>query len=375
MFNTPELEVEAESPQLRQLRQGYRIASAKAFRPKYYQDTDLKELSVKLTDLGVFSETPDIGDLRLLMDDAVTEMDPAAAEAKDEASILPAWVSRTARTAKQTASKAYVFGDDAWKATAFISERQKLKWQHRGRLADETMKMDEVERQAAENVKQVMQNYGRLPDAARFWAAIPVGPYISFQVASLQNLRNGTKIALQEMGLAEPDQGSLLAKHGVDRKSQALGVYRLGSLVGVLTAKAAKYPILAAAAAAAAAQGLDRGDGEEEEKMDAIRLEAPDYQRYSELHFVGSDPNQVGVDYYIDGSYSNYFQAARRAVRAAMLSGEFNEEPWQAAMDEVTRPWRDPDIFPGLVMEAMTNEDHYGNPIYREPPGTDSWPI
>lgn len=315
-----------------------------------------------LNRLGVIGGNVDVGDSEFYLGDTrarFSNLDPGAAgwrrfkaKAKQALSVFP---------------RSYVAGDDAWKAAAFLSEMKKLRWMKPG--ADEGA----LQLEAAELVKQTMQNYERIPKLIQAIRAVPVvGPFVAFPTASMINLKNQHMRAMREMGLLKPAEGSVLRSGGeAGWRQRYVGLHRLASLYGSLTVGASVAGTLVKGLVAAASPVLPDLELLDDEQIDPqlqkdFENAGPQYAAASRMKIVGRSKEQAGKFFGIDTSFIDYYNIASRPIIAAIRAGRFDENAWKAAFEEITKQYTDPDLFTGTIAELKTGKDEWGRTIYSD---------
>lgn len=337
---------------------------------------ELKADAVKAVRLGVTTGSVDARDVNLYVEGIDQSL------GRWEARKPSAW-RRAARKAwdwnpilgvGRPYRKAYTIEDDIPKLLAWKAEKEKLFRAYSDQITKGEVTVEDIEVEAAEITKSTMQNYDRMPRIVQHFRSTPfLAPFVAFPAASIINLKNQLRRGLQEIGAIDADAGSLLEKAGANSSTAAWGALRLGSTAGTVLGAASMAEMIRAAVQGSAEDtwlekfvgALDLPEEPEQKKQlneDILRT-APFYARDSELLPVRKDGTVV---YYIDLSFSDYFNAAKRPFLAALRAPDFDEAAFDEGIKAALEPFFAKDILTGAVGEIVFNRDRYGNEIFQE---------
>lgn len=276
-------------------------------------------------ELGIIDEGVHYNDFQKTVNDAIGSHDPIR-----DASGLVAVDTVLGRIAKGSAgflSKWYRYGDAFWKVYAFEAER--------ARYEKTGMSKAEAEARAAQIVRDTMPTYSQVPELLQKLRLAPfVAPFLAFQAEMVRTTKNTVKLAFQELR---------------DPKTRGIGATRLAGV-----AAAAALPA-ALVATMRAAFGVDA----DEDK--AVRRFVPEFQRDSDLVYVGRQAN--GQPKYIDLSKTDPHSYLTDGFYA-LFRGKDAAEGLQRAGDEWAKPFTQEELLVRPILDVARNQKEPGGKVY-----------
>lgn len=276
-----------------------------------------RSLYLRLAKLGVVGDGGQSGEIRAVLRDAnASPLDRFAGGLKGKVI-----------TGVDGVLSLYGSEDDVWKAYAFLNEFARY------RRAYPERTVEEVERLAAEIVRDTYPSYSRVPRAVRGLRRVPlIAPFVSFTSEMIRNAKNSVVLAARELR---------------DPATRRIGVERS---IGLALA-AASVPALALAS-----RMLIGVDDEEDE---AVRRLSPPWNRENHLLYYARDEN--GVPLYVDLSATEPFSYIRRPIGILLRSG--NDKAGRIR-SELMKPWIGEDIFSGQMFDILRNTQPDGRRVY-----------
>lgn len=273
----------------------------------------------ELIELGVLHDNPYSGELKAAIEDVI-KIESYTGEAK-------------ARAALDFFQRVYQASDDFWKINGFENEMARLK-AIRPNLSDAERK-----KLAAKRIRDGYPTYSMVPRIIREIRRFPVaGSFVSFTWESMRTFKNQFLIMADDY------------RHG------GLGAIP-GRSIGLATASS----LFAAASAMSMAMfGLDDEDDE------AVRDLAPEWQKNSQILYLGYD--EEGHPVYIDLSFLDPYSYVKRPLTALMNGNNvgIGRKVWDA-LKEMFSPYYGLEIGTSAIVELLTNKNSdTGQPIYIE---------
>lgn len=246
-----------------------------------------------------------------------------------------------------SASAAYQAEDDFFKIVAYENEKAKYSkalFKDKYENLDEKQKQ-EVDKKAADIVKNTLPNYSRIPKSAKLLKAVPVaGTFISFQLEALRTSYNVVfNVAANEIKSSNKDV-------------RMIGYQRLFSLIATQGLKYGAMYLLAGAGS----------DDDDEKIKNAKRYVAP-WSKNSDIVVVESGDGKVS---YIDFSASDPRGQISKTLNA-FFSGENLMDSFAKSAGELISPFVSEDILFSTITSINRNEDPTGKEIYN-PEDTDA---
>jgi len=155
----------------------------------------------KMLGLGVVNTSVRLGESRALLAIAdetapirMFEKLSNVAKKYDKSGKVSSW----GKIARDTPEDIYMATDDFFKMNAFVTE---LDWLKRAnpKLAKTKKGLEELEKQAANKVKNTMPNYDRVPPAIKALREMPLGNFVAFPAEILRTSAHIMKTSLDEM--------------------------------------------------------------------------------------------------------------------------------------------------------------------------------
>ena len=154
-------------------------------------DEDLTNLYNKYLSLGIVNQNAKVGDIRALITSAEKTGVAGYANKVLDASLTEGGLSL--RKAYKGIERAYVAEDDIWKIAVFENELATL------RKAFPNKSIEQLEREAADLVRNTMPTYDMVPAAYRALRFSPIGNYFSFHAERFRNTYHTYKQAAKEI--------------------------------------------------------------------------------------------------------------------------------------------------------------------------------
>jgi len=246
-----------------------------------------------------------------------------------------------------SASAAYQAEDDFFKIVGYENEKAryaKALFKDKYENLDEKQKQ-EVDKKAADIIKNTLPNYSRIPKSAKLLKAVPVaGTFISFQLEALRTSYNVVfNVAANEIKSSNKDV-------------RAIGYQRLFSLIATQGLKYGAMYMLAGA-----------GSDDDDEKIKNTKRYVAPWSKNSDIVVVESGDGKVS---YIDFSASDPRGQISKTLNA-FFSGENPMDSFAKAAGELISPFVSEDILFSTITSIKRNEDPTGKEIYN-PEDTDA---
>jgi hypothetical protein len=262
-------------------------------------------------------------------------------------------LASAARTADRALTGLYRASDDLGKFYNWLEETSDLRWKyhldkpegHPDRVRwsggrDEAA----LEAEAAENIKQMGQTYGRSIPIAHKLARNPlVGPFVTFQFEMPRNLWNGIRDGAADIK-AWRDTGN--------PRALAMGTARLGGVVTGATAMAALDAAIGGLGATKAGQmlGLDKAAHTSDDKEAVRRLTAAPWSRYGSPVILSLDGDKVT---YMDGSGVDPYAIVTELTNA-LTDPKSAPEKLYAVADVMSQRYLSPELLAKAGVEFAT---------------------
>ena len=279
-----------------------------------------------------------------LMDQGVTAnfmQDLVGMNASNDAALQKGFLNLWNKATK-FAVKAYGASDDNFKIMHYLSELGKL------RRAFPGESQEVLEERAAQIARDIHQTYSDTYGAVKALKKVPfIAPFISFTSEVIRNSINLVRLARNEIREGKRTGNKELENNGWKRVA-SMGASWVGSFG--LTALSATIA------------------GVTPEEEDDLRRLLPDWQKNSQLFFLGKSGGKIK---FIDLSFSDPSNYLKRPVIGFMTSWfqddkTFNERVGQGvseAVMELAKPFLSEQLFTGAIMDVARNKDASGREI------------
>jgi hypothetical protein len=245
-------------------------------------------------------------------------------------------IANVAKIAGRAVSELYQAEDGVWKLYAWENEKARY------REARPDLSVPEVEKLAADIVRDTYPTYSKVPEAIKKLRRFPVvGTFVNFPAEVIRTTFNTLDLAVRELN---------------DPRTRAIGATRLVGTAVALTG------LSALSAGTMALTGITRKDDE-----DLKKFVAP-WQKNSRLIYLGRKP--TGEFRFVDMGYSDPHSNLIEPVIAFMQGKNFKES-MIAAGKAFVEPFASQEILYKAVSEASANMTETGRPVYNpeETPG------
>ncbi len=288
----------------------------------------------RLVELGVVGEELNYRDFADTVKDATTSR-----SAFDRTSgTAEGMFGSMLKSAKGLAEKMYRYGDSFWKVYAFENEMSRYKKAH------PELTQDQLERHVADIVRNTMPTYSKVPEGVKNLRRLPfIAPFVSFQAEVIRTTYNSMRLAFRELA---------------DSKTAAIGATRLAGLVA------------AAAIPSAIAMWLRGIQGIDADKEKKIRRFLPEYQKESQLYFVGSDKD--GKPQYVDASRFDPHAYIGDAVLAAVRHRDDPDKGYKDVLNELAKPFVSEELLVRPILDVARNKKEPGGQVYNPEDSTRS---
>lgn len=282
------------------------------------QDTGL-EYFAKLRRLGVVYDSPYAGEMMALLKDS--RLDETVFNWKP---------FKWGRAAVDFAQRFYGFGDDLWKIIGFENEKRLLLSARPG-LTEEA-----AEKEAAERIRNTYPTYSMTPRFINSLRRFPLmGTFVSFPAEIIRtsyHIVNNYARDVRDYGF----------------KSRLVQQKTLGLII--------------ATSAMAAIQAISRAiAGVDDDEEEALRLLSPEWQKNSNLMYLGRDKN--GALQTMDMSFLDPYGYWKRPINAVLQNQPLDEAIKSGARD-VLAPFFGQGIAFGAIMDAAMNKKDSGGRVF-----------
>jgi len=265
------------------------------------------ELYRKLLELGVVNNNTRLGDLTRLLQDV------GFGETVNSDKVLKLMM-RPLSKAKKIGEDLYTAEDDFWKITSWAMEKNRLEKAYSKYGVTKTM--DELEKEAANIVKNNIPNYDYVGEFVKATRKLPFGNFVAFPAEILRTSANIVKRGLDEVFMeVKNDKGELV------KPLRGIGMQRL---IGMATTSIA----VPTAVAKAAETIYDIS----EEQIEAMRRYVPQWSKNSVL--VPIKDKETGELKYIDFSHTNAYDTLYRPFLTVINSINEGRNDKDGIMDD-----------------------------------------
>lgn len=281
---------------------------------------DYRDFIKKMTKLRVIDEGARAGELRDVIKDAM---------AVDAEAIVNKRIDRVLKSALKGIENLYGAEDDFFKIYGFINEFNR----HREALPD--MSVEDVEKIAAEKIRNTYPTYSMIPKAVKAIRRFPlIGTFVSFPSEVMRTSYNTIKIMNEELK---------------DPKLRHIGLKRLAGLsIG-----------LAVPVAATVAGRFLAGVGKKDEE-DA-RLFMPPWSENGQILWLSKEKD--GTFSYVDLGYVDPHTYIK-APLIAFMRGQDWKKSIRDLGAETFEPFFSEDIFTQKIFDYKRNKTQRGKPVY-----------
>lgn len=282
------------------------------------QDAGL-EYFAKLRRLGVVYDSPYAGEMMALLKDS--RLDETVFNWKP---------FKWGRAAVDFAQRFYGFGDDLWKIIGFENEKRLLLSAKPG-LTEEA-----AEKEAAERIRNTYPTYSMTPRFINSLRRFPLmGTFVSFPAEIIRTSYHIVNYYARDVR----DYGP---------KSRLVQQKTLGLII--------------ATSAMAAIQAISRAiAGVDDDEEEALRLLSPEWQKNSNLMYLGRDKN--GALQTMDMSFLDPYGYWKRPINAVLQNQPLDEAIKSGARD-VLAPFFGQGIAFGAIMDAAMNKKDSGGRVF-----------
>jgi hypothetical protein len=286
-----------------------------------------RERYKRYLELGIVSESTNMGELRDLIKDAT---------GKDTTfeSLTDSRITKLKGKAEKVLESAYQAEDDVWKIYAFESEKKRY-----GK-AFPSMSEADLEQKAADIIRQTYPTYSLTPKIVKGLRRFPLaGTFVSFPAEVIRTSYNTVSLARSEMKDSNPDV-------------KAIGRQRAA---GILTAT-----FITGGISMATKAFVGMGDDEEE----ALRRFTAPWSSNSQYLVYSYDKNgNVG---FIDMGFSDPYAYLKKPIIRALMDDDGRDNGFMEAIGEMLSPFLGEEILAGKIREAVSNKKSTGQEIYNE---------
>lgn len=304
--------------------------------------------------LGIIDNNVQLKEIKALFKDANLENGIINIIDK-KSSNLTNKIKQITKKGLRTFEKAYGAEDNFWKIFGFENELKRYADSEYGKKPSELNETElaEVEKIAAENVKNIYPNYDRVSDIVQKFRIVPAaGSFISFTYESYRTAYNTIKLGIKEM--KSPNKN--LQKAGRKR------------LMGAVTYLSARNALLYASTKGAglAATGIILGalsSDDEKDKTSLAKRYLYDFQKSSSIA-----PQKVGdgVFEYVDVSASDPHGAIDKIINRISESENLEDAAINAFSQAILEPFLGGEMTANLLSAVSKGEKLSGAPIYEK---------
>ena len=321
------------------------------FNPKKYseafmvlknsKDNELRDKLDEYIRAGIIDQSAALGEIKAMFSDADFE---TAIENRlkknpiEKAKKASKWVITKLNTA-------YQLEDDFYKIVAYESEKARYSNADFSKPFDQLNEDQKlmVSAKAAENTKNVLPNYARIPGLVKILRVFPItGTFISFQAEAYRTAWNTVALAFDEL-------------NSKNNKVKAIGAKRLA---GIAFSQSIKFGLMSAIGTV-----LRGGDDEEEDELNRnVRRFVPEWSKKSDLTLIDYGDGKFS---YVDFSASDPHGGIKKAYNSFM-AGEGAVESFTNGMAEILGPFVKKDMLLEAITDINNNENAYGGTLYNE---------
>lgn len=304
--------------------------------------------------LGIIDNNVQLKEIKALFKDANLENGIINIIDK-KSSNLTNKIKQITKKGLRTFEKAYGAEDNFWKIFGFENELKRYADSEYGKKPSELNETElaEVEKIAAENVKNIYPNYDRVSDIVQKFRIVPAaGSFISFTYESYRTAYNTIKLGIKEM-------------KSPNKNLQEAGRKRL---MGAVTYLSARNALLYASTKGAglAATGIILGalsSDDEKDKTSLAKRYLYDFQKSSSIA-----PQKVGdgVFEYVDVSASDPHGAIDKIINRISESENLEDAAINAFSQAILEPFLGGEMTANLLSAVSKGEKLSGAPIYEK---------
>jgi hypothetical protein len=282
-----------------------------------------RDYVARLARLGIIGESVNAGELREALNDAGGRMGE-----------IEPWVDgrlkRAAKAPFQVAARLYQLNDEIFKIYAFENERRA--WA----AAEPAWSAEQVDRIAAERVRNTLPTYSLIPRAGQAWRRVGLtGSFLSFPSEVARVTYHTIGYAFKDLASGNP-------------RVKLMGAKRLAGLITVATLPAAL---------SALTRWLAGVDGDDEKDL---RRYLPEWNRNADLYHLGNDGK--GRFKLVDASYLDPWNYFKKPLTAA-LNGDSLQQAAMEAGREALEPFGGEGLVTKLALDLARNRDDQGRQI------------
>jgi hypothetical protein len=304
-----------------------------------------EELRDKLDEFiraGIIDQSAALGEIKAMFSDA--DFDTAIDNRLKKNPIEKA-KSKIKKT-KDFLNRAYQLEDDFFKIISYESEKNRRSEAYFNKPFNELTDDQKliVTEESSEITKNVLPNYGRIPNIVKITKIIPVvGTFVSFQAEAYRTAWNTVALAGQEL-------------KSDNKKIKSIGAKRLA---GIVASQSLKYGLMALIGTAI--RGGDDDDDDDQTKY-AKMFVAP-WSKDSDIVLLNDYGD--GKMSYIDFSASDPHGGIKKAYNS-MMAGDGFIESFANGMKQIFEPFIKEDILMQAITDVASNKNPYGGKLYNE---------
>jgi hypothetical protein len=243
---------------------------------------------------GLFNTNSITGDLKDFERSIGLKLDPS--NSLDYSNVFQSISNKLAK-GKQAAETAYATADNLIKGTNFMAERNRLSKAYEQYGIQRSAK--EIEQEAADIVKNTVQNYQMVGDFVKFTRNLPIGSFASYPS---EILRTGTNIV--DRAIYEITHEIKLADGTIVKPLAGIGYRRLTGMIATTA--------IEPAVTVAAAQAIYDVS---EDQLDAMKRYVAKWSKNSTI--IPLKDKETGEFKYVDFSHFNAYDTLYRPIQAA----------------------------------------------------------
>lgn len=315
---------------------------------------------------GLFNTNSITGDLKDFEKSIGLKLDPS--NALDFSNVFQTISNKLAK-GKKFAETAYATSDNIIKGTNFMAERNRLSKAYEQYGIKRTAK--EIEQEAADIVKNTVQNYDMVGDFVKFTRNLPIGSFASYPS---EIIRTGTNIV--DRAIYEITHQVKLADGTIVKPLAGIGYRRLAGMIATTAIEPAVM--------VAAGQAIYDVS---EDQLDAMKRYVAKWSKNSTI--IPIKDKETGEFKYIDFSRFNAYDTLYRPIQAAFnavalgrndrngIMGDFIKG-LASSTGEIASPFISESIWTQAVLDVFNKdgrtsdgkviynpEDTYGNKMWR----------
>jgi hypothetical protein len=196
------------------------------------QDEAVKELYLKYQRLGLVNQNVKVGEFKRTINEAALGQDQLTGMISN--SLTKRGVGAITGGVKKVYKKTeqlYVAEDDLFRIAAY--EKELLTLKEANTLVKTKLTTEQLERKAAEIIRDTMPTYDLIPDAAKALRRLPVGNFFAFSAERFRNTFHTYKRGIEEISSGN----DVLAKRGFERLAAKTAIGLGGSTAVVESSK------------------------------------------------------------------------------------------------------------------------------------------